>query len=49
MSPEVREAVSGFRRAWQGWRWTLFLVGMVFAAIIARWFAIAFFAGPRVG
>src|SRR5262249_10279477 len=41
---DVFVQVSGFRRAWQRWRWTLFLVGMVFAAIITRWFAIAFFA-----
>jgi len=36
--------VSGFRAAWQKWRWVLFLVGGAFAAIITRWFAIGFFS-----
>jgi len=35
--------VSGFRAAWQSWRWVLFAIGVAFAAIITRWFAIAFF------
>ena len=36
--------VSGFRAAWQKWRWVLFLVGGAFAAIITRRFAIGFFS-----
>jgi len=46
---DVFVQISGFRRAWQRWRFILFLVGMIFAAIITRWFAIAFFASPRPG
>jgi predicted MFS family arabinose efflux permease len=40
---DVFVQISGFREAWQKWRWLLFGVGMVFAAIITRWFAIGFF------
>jgi hypothetical protein len=36
--------LSGFRAAWQRWRWLLFFIGTAFAAIITRWFAIMFFA-----
>ena len=37
---------SGFREAWVRWRWLLFAVGTVFAAIITRFFAIGFFSSP---
>jgi len=40
---DVFVQVSGFRAAWQNWRWVLFAIGVAFAAIITRWFAIAFF------
>jgi hypothetical protein len=46
---DVFVQVSGFRHSWHKWRWVLFLVGMVFAAVITRWFAIAFFTPPRAG
>jgi len=41
--------ISGFRAVWQQWRWVLFVIGMAVAAIITRWFAIAFFARPHAG
>lgn len=41
---DVFVQVSGFREAWQKWRWLLFAIGMAFAAIITRWLAIGFFA-----
>ena len=41
---DVFVQVSGFRAAWQNWRWVLFAIGVAFAAIITRWFAMAFFA-----
>jgi hypothetical protein len=36
--------LSGFRDFWRRVRWGLFLVGVLFAAIITRWWALAFFA-----
>ena len=44
---DVFVQVSGFRQSWHRWRWVLFLVGMAFAAVITRWFAIGFFTPPR--
>jgi hypothetical protein len=41
--------VSGFRAAWQRWRWVLFVIGVAVAAIITRWFAIMFFTPSRAG
>ena len=35
---------SGFRATWQRYRWLLFLVGVVFASIIARFFAAGMFS-----
>ena len=45
---DVFVQLSGFRAAWQRWRWVLFLIGTAMAGIITRWFAIMFFA-PRAG
>jgi hypothetical protein len=44
---DVFVQMSGFRDAWQKWRWVLFIIGTTFAAIITRWFAITFF-GPSL-
>jgi hypothetical protein len=41
--------LSGFRRMWQKWRWLLFVIGLAFAAIITRWFAIVIFTRPHAG
>jgi len=35
---------SGFRATWQRHRWLLFVVGVVFASIIARFFAVGMFS-----
>jgi hypothetical protein len=37
---------SGFRTAWLRWRWLLLTLGVIFAGVITRFFAIGFFA-PR--
>lgn len=34
---------SGFGAAWKRWRWCLFAVGTLFAAVFARFFALGFF------
>ena len=36
---------SGFQRAWQRWRWLLFVLGTTFAAAITRLLSLAFFSG----
>ena len=41
--------ISGFHDVWQSWRWVLFIIGVTFASIITRWFAISFFASSRGG
>jgi hypothetical protein len=41
---DVFVQISGLREVWQRWRWVLFAIGTTFAAIITRWFAIAFFS-----
>jgi hypothetical protein len=46
---DVFVQVSGFRESWLKWRWVLFVIGTVFAATIARWFAIGFFTPPHAG
>ncbi len=42
---DVFVQISGLREVWQRWRWVLFVIGTLFAGIIARWFAIGFFSG----
>ena len=37
---------SAFREVWRRYRWVLFAVGTIFAAIITRFFAIGFFRSP---
>jgi hypothetical protein len=34
---------SGFRETWQSKRWILFLIGMIFAAILTRFISMGFF------
>ncbi len=34
---------SGFRETWRSKRWVLFLIGMTFASILTRFFAMGFF------
>jgi hypothetical protein len=35
--------MSGVREPWRTLRWVLFVIGMVFAGILTRWFAIGMF------
>ena len=41
---DVVAQYSGFQAVWKRYRWLLFLVGVVFASIIARFFAIGMFS-----
>jgi hypothetical protein len=36
--------ISGFRELWKKYRWLLFLVGMIFASIITRFWSLAVFS-----
>jgi len=40
---------SGFQGVWRRWRWLLFMLGVVFAAVITRFFALGLTSGPSVG
>ena len=37
---------SAFRAMWRRFRWVLFLIGLAFAGILTRFFALGFFAPP---
>src|ERR1700716_4705029 len=41
---DVVAQYSGFRAIWKRYRWLLFAVGVVFASIIARFFAVGMFS-----
>ena len=41
---DVVAQYSGFQAVWRRYRWLLFLVGVVFASIIARFFAMGMFS-----
>ncbi len=45
--PDVFAQASGFRDMWQRYRWVLFLVGMAFAGVLTRFWALAFFGADR--
>jgi hypothetical protein len=36
--------VSGFQEIWYRWRWLLFVLGTIFAAVITRFFSLGFFS-----
>jgi hypothetical protein len=40
---DVVVQMSGFRERWARYRWVLFSVGMVFAAIVTRFLSLATF------
>ena len=40
---DVFVQISGLREVWRQWRWVLFVIGTIFAAIITRWFDMGFF------
>jgi len=44
---DVFVQLSGYRETWHRWRWTLFLVGTAFAAVLTRWFTLGFVASPH--
>lgn len=39
---------SGFREAWRKFRWILFAIGLAFAAILTRFFAMDLFQYPQM-
>lgn len=43
---DVFAQASGFREAWQKYRWILFTVGLLFAGIVTRFWARAMFSVP---
>ena len=45
--PDVVAQASGFRDLWQKYRWVLFLIGVAFAGVITRFWALAFFGADR--
>ena len=40
---DVFAQMSGYRRLWQEHRWVLFIIGLSFAGVLTRFFAIAMF------
>jgi len=40
---DIFAQVSGFRELWQKYRWLLFVVGLLFAGVITRFWSLAFF------
>lgn len=43
---DVFAQTSGFRSRWCSYRWILFGIGTAFAAVITRFWALAFFSNP---
>ncbi|PYX04388.1 MAG: hypothetical protein DMG85_17910 [Acidobacteria bacterium] len=41
--PVSKQQMSGFREQWRAYRWMLFFIGMSFAAILARFWALGVF------
>ena len=41
---DIFAQVSGFRELWQRFRWVLFLIGLLFAGIITRFWSMALFS-----
>ncbi len=44
---DVFAQASGFRELWRQYRWILFSIGLIFAGIITRFFAMGFFSISR--
>jgi len=42
---DVFAQASGYRETWRSYRWILFVIGLMFAGILTRYFAMAFFQG----
>ncbi len=45
---DVFAQFSGFRAPWLRWRWLLLLLGIAFAGILTRSFALGFLAAPHI-
>jgi hypothetical protein len=45
---DVFVQMSSIRETWRTLRWILFAIGMIFAGILTRWFAIAIFWSEKV-
>jgi hypothetical protein len=41
--PDVFAQLSGFRDLWRKFRWAIFVIGLLFAGVITRFWAIGFF------
>jgi hypothetical protein len=41
--PDVFAQLSGFRDLWRKFRWAIFAIGLLFASVITRFWAIGFF------
>jgi hypothetical protein len=41
---DVFVQASGFRERWLKYRWVLFFIGVAFAAVVTRFWALAFFS-----
>lgn len=44
---DIFAQMSGFRDQWRKYRWILFSIGLVFAAILTRFWSIGIFGGER--
>jgi len=45
--PDVFAQASGYRETWRKVRWVLFAVGLLFASILTRFWAMGMFASPH--
>lgn len=45
--PDVFAQASGYRETWRKVRWVLFAIGLLFASILTRFWAMAMFSSPN--
>lgn len=45
--PDVFAQASGYRETWRKVRWVLFAIGLLFASILTRFYAMAMFSSPN--
>ena len=43
-APDVLAQLSGYRETWQKYRWIIFVIGLLFAGVITRFWSIGFFS-----
>jgi len=41
--PDIFAQMSGYRELWRRYRWVIFVIGILFAAILTRWFSLGMF------